>query len=588
MQDYQSELETAVKENMDLHPELKPDQSFIYWFLTAFITDDLNAALQAILGGANDKNIDAIFIDDEVKTVYVVQGKYRKNTSKSESRSDLMAFAQVGDLLHGSTKAFNTVLDNADSSMQHLLQTARKAVKNRNYQLALQYVTTGKVSENHEDEIRDYASDNPRTTVQVFDKQAIHRLMQDYIDGAAPPIPKIKLSVEGGEAFDSFDKDTNVTSWVFSMKGNELGQLFTNYGVRVFARNIRGFMGKKTSINESLASTVKSNPGLFWYFNNGATIICDSAKQIKDKGAMYLDVSNAQIINGQQTTRTLAELPESKNVKVLIRVIVVSRSKDSDFAHYNQLVSEIVKATNSQNAIKPADLISNDAEQIRIEREFKKLDHYYARKAMSKSEMREHYGARNRQIIKRDDLVLAIASCTIDPAIVRKGKQQFFVAPYYEKIFDGRKIKEYLYMFWLYSYTKYMYKGRGPEVGYSRHLVNYTLYKDIKKILKRSACTDNFISIIKRRKYDDISPLESMTEIIIKESMKCYKKNKGYIAIDKNGKQRKSSYAEMDYFKRAQLLNEWDEFWEAFTKISISEKYYKHKKKLEELLIDYE
>lgn len=588
MNDYLQQLDSAVKENIIQHPALKEDQAFVYWFMTAFITEDFDAALDAVLGGSNDKNIDAIYIDDEIRTVYVVQGKYRKNVSKNESRSDVMTFSQVADLLHGPTKAFNVVLNNADTSMQSLLDRARKSVKNKGYQLALQYVTTGRVSENHENEAFEFVAEHEKTTFQLFDNHSIQRLMQDYIDGAAPPIPKVKLAVEGGEAFDSYDPKTKVTSWVFTMRGDKLGALFNDHGVRVFARNIRGFMGKKTTINQSLASTVEESPEMFWYYNNGATIICDSAKQVKEKGAQYLITSNAQIINGQQTTRTLADLPASKNVKVLLRVIVVPRSSDSDFAHYNQMVSEIVKATNSQNAIKPADLISNDAEQIRIEREFKKLDFYYARKSMTKAEMRAYHGARNRQIIKRDDLVMAIASCTIDPAVVRKGKQQFFVSPYYENLFNSRKIKEYLALYWLYSFSRYVYKGKGAEIGYSRHLVNYHIWCELKGVLTKKVNVDNFIYLVRRRQYQYLEPLEKMLEILIREAMKCYKSNKYYMAKDKTGKEKRFSYAEIDYFKRGKLLKDWQLHLKNDLNKNIHARYLKQKNLLSEELLEYE
>jgi hypothetical protein len=87
-------------------------------------------------------------------------------------------------------------------------------------------------------------------------------------------------------------------------------------------------------------------------------------------------VANAQIINGQQTTRTLACDTDS-SATILVKAIVVPC-----------LIGEIVSATNWQNAISQSDLKSNDPEQVRLERDFHKLGYPYMRKRMTKSEAR--------------------------------------------------------------------------------------------------------------------------------------------------------------------------------------------------------
>ena len=42
--------------------------------------------------------------------------------------------------------------------------------------------------------------------------------MQDYIDGAAPPISTVRLRIEGNEAFNGYDASADVTSWVLEME----------------------------------------------------------------------------------------------------------------------------------------------------------------------------------------------------------------------------------------------------------------------------------------------------------------------------------------------------------------------------------
>ena len=91
------------------------------------------------------------------------------------------------------------------------------------------------------------------------------------------------------------------------MRGSDIGQLFEKMGIRLFARNIRGYLGTGTEVNRQMKGTIENEPEFFWYYNNGITIVCDNARQIKDGQTNKLRVINSQIINGQQTTRTLSQ-----------------------------------------------------------------------------------------------------------------------------------------------------------------------------------------------------------------------------------------------------------------------------------------
>jgi hypothetical protein len=102
------------------------------------------------------------------------------------------------------------------------------------------------------------------------------------------------------------------------MSGTEVGNLFRDNDVRLFARNIRGYLGN-TEINRVMKNTIEKEPEYFWYYNNGITIVCDEAKQIKKGKSNVIKVTNAQIINGQQTTRTLF-LTGKNNAEVLIKL----------------------------------------------------------------------------------------------------------------------------------------------------------------------------------------------------------------------------------------------------------------------------
>src|SRR5262245_19912896 len=103
----ESDLNRELHDLGERYPKLKPDELFVLWFLLAFVTDDEKDAVGALCGGAGDKSLDAVLIDDDAKVVFVVQGKFRKQIgAKSEPRNDVLEFARLGPLLSASQGEF--------------------------------------------------------------------------------------------------------------------------------------------------------------------------------------------------------------------------------------------------------------------------------------------------------------------------------------------------------------------------------------------------------------------------------------------------------------------------------------------------
>jgi hypothetical protein len=50
---------------------------------------------------------------------------------------------------------------------------------------------------------------------------------------------------------------------VFSIRGGALAKVYEQSGVRLFARNIRGFLGLTTPINDAIRFTIEHEPDYF-------------------------------------------------------------------------------------------------------------------------------------------------------------------------------------------------------------------------------------------------------------------------------------------------------------------------------------
>jgi AIPR protein len=515
----------------DLHerfPNLSDEDLFVVWFLHAYLIDDESRAAEAITGVSRDKSVDAVYVDDSAKAVFIVQGKYRQEVmGKAESRAEVTDFARLANSLLKNEEDFEVLCQDVDPLVEARLKQARERVRKRDYKLHLHYVTLGRCS----GELKSEAAALARPAKFVlFNGKDVMSVLDDYLDGVAPPIPVLDLPIEsGGKAQASgttnrFDPESEIESWVFSMSGGDVGDLFDKAGIRLFARNIRGFLGN-TNINEAMEETLGKRPEYFWYFNNGVTIVCDFAEKIQKGGREILRVANPQVINGQQTTRVLSARGKSaRKASLLVRVIRIPRDSDRSARRFDELVSRIVEATNWQNAIRASDLMSNDREQVRIEREFRKVGYQYLRKRQTKREARRSSLTRYRFIIKKEDIAQSVAACRFDPAVVREGKEGLFEERYYSSIFNNAKPNHYLNRYWMMRRVSNAAKGY-PARAYAKWVVLHFIWDEIGRDVDgrgskfRRACERNEDSVL--------TPLQRLLDAAFVAVLQFYRANRG-------------------------------------------------------------
>lgn len=184
-------------------------------------------------------------------------------------------------------------------------------------------------------------------------------------------------------------------------------------------------------------------------------------------GREFLRVENPQVINGQQTTRTLAAHSKlAGKASVLVKVIVVPRKTKQAAGRFEDLVSQIVAGTNWQNAIKQSDLMSNDRRQVDLERAFRKLGYFYLRKRQSKGETRKLIGRGQYRCVTKEEIAQAVAGCDLDPTVLRAGREHLFSEQNYSIVFPNSDPDFYLPRYWLMREVSWCSRGR-PERGYA-------------------------------------------------------------------------------------------------------------------------
>ncbi len=263
----------AVKDIGSRFPHLSPDDLFSLWFLRAYVTEDEEDAAKALVGGSRDKNIDALLIDDNARAVFIVQTKFRQSLGKvTEKSNDVVGFADVICQIASPNEAdFKAYIRKIDGLVEKRAREARERIISRQYKPWLYYVTLGSVS----DGVRESAKQRIglakcKPGIEIICHKRAQLLLRDYLDGVAPPIPALDLEMEKSPTVEvngisqRYDRDNDVESWAFSMRGDAVAQLYDYAGVRLFARNIRGFLGKDTPVNRDMLKTLENEPDRFF------------------------------------------------------------------------------------------------------------------------------------------------------------------------------------------------------------------------------------------------------------------------------------------------------------------------------------
>lgn len=142
-----SDLQDEIRQYQKAYPVLKDDSAFVLWFVRAYLEDKEEPSKSALTGEPNDKNIDAILIDERAKQAHIIQGKFRQALGEhAEVRNDVLEFAALA-AYPWQTRAFldEFYVDVAASVREKFKEVVHHA-RHNGYEIRLYYVTTGKCS----------------------------------------------------------------------------------------------------------------------------------------------------------------------------------------------------------------------------------------------------------------------------------------------------------------------------------------------------------------------------------------------------------------------------------------------------------
>jgi hypothetical protein len=142
----------------------------------------------------------------------------------------------------------------------------------------------------------------------------------------------------------------------------------------LFEENVRDYEGKNVDVNKAIRSTLEESTSRrdFWWLNNGITIV---SAQSPASGKTFV-LTEPKVVNGLQTSMEIYNYfrlnkDKEENREILVRIIVTKEEK---------IRNDIIRATNSQSAIKPASLRAFDEIHYKLEQYFGLSGWYYERR----------------------------------------------------------------------------------------------------------------------------------------------------------------------------------------------------------------
>lgn len=333
-------------------------QRFVAWYLRNIHGLDTVEAKDCITDGANDKQIDAVYINNQESTIYIIQGKFiaSEYIDAEPVREVLSSWVLVQNL--------NQLQEAANAKLKVKINEISAALDD-GYEICFELVTTATLT------------DQAQRDVDMFSKKLAD---DEELDANFVVVDNEMLKFKYDEALN---KTNNYINFTFQLEPGKYLELELNGtravlaaiplkdcvnipGIkdgRLFRKNVRQSLGNSNKVNKGIARTIKKESGDFFFYHNGITAIC-SKIDIRNGQATVKDLN---VVNGCQSLSTIFNCGETAKKScgyILFKFYEMANSEKAD---------KITNSTNSQSAVKARDLRSNDKIVLSIKKNYEQM-----------------------------------------------------------------------------------------------------------------------------------------------------------------------------------------------------------------------
>ena len=181
-------------------------------------------------------------------------------------------------------------------------------------------------------------------------------------------IPAMKVEIENSKGY---------TSYMGIVEGRFLANIYLKYGSRLLQGNVRAFLSARGKVNKKIRATINSakDADQFFTYNNGISTVANNV-ELSANGRYIISFSGLQIINGGQTTASLANAIVNREAQYLDKIYVPMKLtvlnvdhelSDEELDKNNLTIQKIAECANTQNPVSDADFFSNHPFHVLME-----------------------------------------------------------------------------------------------------------------------------------------------------------------------------------------------------------------------------
>lgn len=369
-------IDAAVKEHLSLDDCFGDNAKIYSRGITAICIAGLAGITYSIVGkyvvdSTRDNGVDGVYYDAVRNNLYIIQAKCSTKGSSTIETGELRKFiAGVYDLLNENWDKFSVRLKIISPEISKAIRNDPEII------LVAAYNSDNEISSDCKAIVEEFLNENNSDSQEVvsfqsFDLKRIVRTIKTIKSGAKSDV-EVNL-LQWGEQKEPYYAVYGKLSCA------DIAEWHIAHGDLLFSENIRNTL-PDSDINAKIEAALLTKPVDFWYLNNGITAIADdiTRKPIglgEQRDSSYWKVSNIKIVNGAQTTGSIAKA-YAKNRKVVKRAYVQVKIISLENAPID-IATQITTATNTQNKVEPKDFLALDATQDGISESFKKIGIQY-------------------------------------------------------------------------------------------------------------------------------------------------------------------------------------------------------------------
>lgn len=473
-------------------------RAFIHLFLKVqFGLIDFQERERLITDGSYDGGIDAYFIDEESKTLHLIQSKFRTNEENFSSKNiewDELLNMDVGRIIDGEKVNEDEIPYNG--KIQQLQREMFETPDIGRYKQIV--VVLANVKDSTPSKLKKLTGGFP---CDVFDfEQTYNELVFPVVAGTYYNHQELRIELNLNNktsqgARISYNVQTEFVECEISVlfvPTLEIAKTLYKYKNSILKFNPRSYLElSHNPVNREIANTIlsaKSNE--FALYNNGITILSyetEFSDKVGQKHKGQLILTRPQIVNGGQTAYTLSRIYENNidnpnlesifaEKEVLVKVITLPGNAIEQPEEQLRLIESVSRATNQQTPVDEADRRSNDKIQIEMQEAiYSSTGYFYERKRGEFADGLKAGYVDESLIISREVFIRICRACNMNPSAARRSSSQFLFREdnFADTLNDVERHLEYFFGYRCYQLLNQLEKKYSREENNRYGIASY-------------------------------------------------------------------------------------------------------------------